>query len=96
MSRFRFVVPSVLAIGIAGAACGQISKTDNSPANVIIPKMERAGIWQPTGGGVQIPIWPASTPLAKPDSGDPRESVTAQDLWEGAIGIGRATSPGRP
>ena len=75
MLRFRFVVPCLLAIGIVGAACGQVSRTDNSPAKVPIPKMEHAGVWQPTAGGVQIPLWPASTPLGKPDSGDRPEGT---------------------
>lgn len=75
MSRFRFVVPCFLALGIAGAACGRTGKTDNAPAKVVIPKMERAGVWQPGAGGVQMPLWPASTPLAKPDSGDRPEGT---------------------
>lgn len=75
MSRFRFVVPSLLAIGIAGAACGQISKPDASPLKIVLPKNERAGVWRPAGGGVQMPLWPASTPLAKPDSGDRPEGT---------------------
>jgi acetyl esterase/lipase len=75
LSRFRVFVPSLLAIGIAGAACGQMSKPDNSPAKGIVPKMERAGVWQATASGVQMPLWPASTPLAKPDSGDRPEGT---------------------
>ena len=75
MSRFGFVVPRLVAVGIAGAACGQISKPDVPPTNVVIPKMERAGVWQPGAGGIQIPLWPASTPLAKPDSGDRPEAT---------------------
>ena len=75
MSRFRFVVPSVIAIGITGAAYGQISKNDNSPSKVVLPKNERAGTWLPAKDGVQIPLWPASTPLAKPDSGDRPEAT---------------------
>lgn len=75
MSRFRFVVPSLLVIGIAGVACGQVSKSETPPAKAVIPKMERPGVWQPADGGVQMPLWPASTPLAKPDSGDRPEGT---------------------
>lgn len=60
---------------MAGAACGHTSKSENSPADAGIPKMERAGVWQPTAGGVQMPLWPASTRLAKPDSGDRPEGT---------------------
>lgn len=71
----RFFVPSLLAIGIAGVVCGQIANADSAPAKVILPKNERAGIWQPTEGGVQMPLWSASTHLAKPDSGDRPEGT---------------------
>lgn len=75
MSRLGLLLPSLLAISIAGAACGQISKPDIEPANPVLPKNEQAGIWQPPPDGVQIPLWPASTPLAKPDSGDRPEGT---------------------
>jgi acetyl esterase/lipase len=75
LPRVRFVLPSLLAFGIAGAACGQSNKPDAPAATTELPKNERAGIWQPTPGGVQIPLWPASTPLAKPDSGDRPEGT---------------------
>lgn len=75
MSRFWFVGPSLLAISIAGAAYGQIRKADNLPDKVVLPKNERAGIWQAPADGVQMPLWPASMPLAKPDSGDRREAT---------------------
>jgi acetyl esterase/lipase len=60
---------------MGGAACGQISNTSSSPPKVVIPKMERAGVWQAPAGGVQLPLWPESTPLAKPDSGDRPEGT---------------------
>jgi len=75
LSRFRFVVPSLLAISIAGAACGHISKANNLPAKVVLPKNERAGTWQAPKEGVQTPLWAASTSLAKPDSGDRPEGT---------------------
>lgn len=95
MSRFRFVVPSLLAISIAGTAYGQISKADNLPAKVVLAKNERAGTWQAPEEGVQAPLWPASTPLAKPDPAiGLRGPVMGRDLWEEVNGIGRAMSPG--
>lgn len=75
MSRFRFVVPSLLAIGIASGAYGRINKNDTAPSKVVLPKNERAGIWQPAKDGVQVPLWPASMPLAKPDSSDRPEAT---------------------
>lgn len=68
-------MPSLLAIGIAGAACGQTSKPDTSPPKEVLLRNERPGVWQPPQGGLQTPLWPASTPLAKPDSGDRPEGL---------------------
>ena len=46
--------------------------------------MERAGIWQPSAGGTQIPLWPANVVLAKPDSGDhPEATGNGSPLVEG-------------
>ncbi|MDZ7281236.1 alpha/beta hydrolase [Sphingomonas sanguinis] len=56
-------------MGLAGNASGQSEKT------VTVPKVEREGVWQPTDGGTQIPLWPANVPLAKPDSGDHPEAT---------------------
>lgn len=75
MLRFRFVVPSLLAIGIAGPACGQTSKSNSSPAKIEVPKVEREGVWQPTTAGTQVPLWPANVALAKPDTGDHPEAT---------------------
>ena len=97
MSRFRFIVPSVLlTLGVAGAACEQASKADDSPAQVV-PKVEREGVWQPTPGGTQVPLWPANAPLAKPDSGDRPEttgngsSLVGGRKWHWATYVTRPT-----
>jgi hypothetical protein len=74
LSRFRFVVPSLLALGLAGAACGQATKSDApSDKRIEVPKVEKKGLWQPTAGGKQIPLWSADVPLLKPDTGDEAE-----------------------
>ncbi|WP_267435345.1 alpha/beta hydrolase [Sphingomonas sp. GM_Shp_1] len=75
MSRFLLVVSSILALGLGGTAYGQASKSDDAPARQVLPKNERPGVWQPPEGGVQNPLWPATTPLAKPDSGDRPEGL---------------------
>ncbi|MEG3148683.1 alpha/beta hydrolase [Sphingomonas sp. ZT3P38] len=75
MSRYGFIIHSVLAIGIAGTACGQASKSDSAPAGIEVPKVERAGVWQPTSDGTQVPLWRANVPLANPDTGDHPEAT---------------------
>lgn len=66
---------SILAIYIVGVAYGQITKNDNAPPKVVFPNNERAGAWQPAKDWVQVPLWPATMPLAKPDSGDRFEAT---------------------
>ena len=95
--RFRFVVPSILAIGIFGTACGQTGRSDNSFAKVEVPKVEREGIWQPTPGGTQVPLWPANVALAKPDTGDHPEAtgngspLVGGKMWHWASYVTRPT-----
>lgn len=85
MSRFRFILPSLLMICMAESACTRQDQADKSgsaadqvistPAPVEVPKVERAGVWQPGPDGTQIPLWPANVPLAKPDTGDHPEAT---------------------
>lgn len=74
MSRFLLIVSSLLTIGFAAAGHGQTRESDTSP-RIEVPKVEREGDWQPTAGGVQVPLWPADVVLAKPDSGDRPEAT---------------------
>jgi acetyl esterase/lipase len=64
-----------LSLGIAAAAFGQSGTTNSSPAKVEVPKVETEGVWQPATDGEQIPLWPASVVLTKPDSGDHPEAT---------------------
>ena len=97
MSRFRFVVPSLLALGVAGAACGQVIKNETFPKKIEVPKVERKGVWQPTAGGTQVPLWPANVALAKPDTGDEAEGtgngspLVGGRMWHWASYITRPT-----
>ncbi|HRJ62928.1 alpha/beta hydrolase [Brevundimonas sp. UBA2416] len=86
----RLIAPLLLAICLSGAACHQAGPAGEpdlgerasqpgpaagSSVRVEVPKVEREGVWQPTAGGTQIPLWPANVPLAKPDSGDQPEAT---------------------
>jgi acetyl esterase/lipase len=73
MARVRTGLSALLALGLAGAASGQAS--ERAPDRAEIPKVEREGVWQPTPGGTQVPLWPADVPLARPDSGDRPETT---------------------
>lgn len=98
MARFWFVVPfTLLALGFADAACSQETNSDNSPARVEVSKVEREGVWQPTASGTQVPLWPASVALAKPDTGDHPEvtgngsSLVGGRKWHWASYVTRPT-----
>jgi acetyl esterase/lipase len=68
MSQCRLILLLLLAFVLPSGARAQ---ADGTP----IPKMEREGVWQAPADGVQMPLWPADVPLAKPDSGD-RPEIT--------------------
>ncbi len=50
-------------------------KNDTSPGKIEVPKVERKGVWQPTAGGTQVPLWSPTVALAKPDTGDEAEAT---------------------
>jgi acetyl esterase/lipase len=87
---FRFSL--VLALGIAGAAWGQ-----TSPSSGTIEIRSTEGVWQPTGGGTQVALWPDDVGLAKPDTGDrPEETGNGSALvggrpWHWAGSVSRPT-----
>lgn len=96
MSPFRFAVPSLLlALSLAGTALAEENKGPSTSAH--IPKMERPGVWQPSEGGKQIPLWPESVALAKPDTGDQSEAtgngsnLVGGEAWHWASYITRPT-----
>ncbi|MBX3479776.1 MAG: alpha/beta hydrolase [Caulobacter sp.] len=69
MSPFKLALPLLLLVlGVAGAADGQAGRVE-------VPKVEREGVWQAPGEGVQTPLWPAEVVLARPDSGDHPEAT---------------------
>ena len=96
MSRFpNFVISLLLSLGVASSACGQSDQ--DTPDRAYVPKVEKEGVWQPTEGGTQIPLWPANVPLAKPDSGDHPEytgngsPLVAGRKWHWATYVTRPT-----
>lgn len=79
------IAPLSLAICLAVAACERAgpasgAKKDTAPpaassVRTEVPKVEREGVWQPGAGGTQIPLWPDTVALAKPDTGDHPEAT---------------------
>jgi acetyl esterase/lipase len=82
----------LLALSIAGVACGQTGTLSQT-----IEKRSKEGVWQPSAGGMQIPLWPQDANVAKPDTGDhPEEtgngsSLVAGQKWHWASYVSRPT-----
>lgn len=97
MSRIGLLASALVALGLAGAAVAQSGRPAPSPARIAVPKVERAGVWQPTPGGTQVPLWPAGVALAKPDSGDHPEAtgngspLVGGRMWHWASYVTRPT-----
>ena len=97
MPNLRVVSALFLAAGIVGAASAQSNPGAGRPARMDVPKVEREGVWRPTDGGTQIPLWPADFPLAKPDTGDHPEAtgngspLVGGRLWHWASYVTRPT-----
>ncbi len=71
MLRSSVILLSLFAaIGITATAGGQERPADNTATRIEVPKVEKEGVWQPSAGGEQVPLWPANMALAKPDTGD--------------------------
>lgn len=60
---------------LLAASSGLIAAREPRLPRVAVPKVETEGVWQAPPGGVQIPLWPADVPLAKPDTGDHPEAT---------------------
>jgi acetyl esterase/lipase len=84
-------------LGVLIATAGPAGANAEPQGRVEVPKIEREGVWQPSSGGVQIPLWTANVPLAKPDSGDRPEatghgsSLVAGREWQWASYVTRPT-----
>lgn len=105
LRRLAFSIPLLLALSgcsnaydavdVAQAEGGQASDINSSSEP--IEKISRQGVWQPAAGGVQIPLWPEDTELAKPDTGDhPEETGNGSNLvagrkWHWAGHVSRPT-----
>lgn len=96
LPRTRINPPALLlAIGLALSA--QAAESGSAPAVADVPKVEREGVWQPTAGGTQVPLWPANVALAKPDTGDHPEAtgngspLVAGKAWHWASYVTRPT-----
>ena len=75
MFHSKFIISLLILAFVADTASVQAIRAENSPAKIEVPKVEKEGVWQPTLGGEQVPLWPANVVLAKPDTGDHPEAT---------------------
>lgn len=97
MIMFDRIRSATVAALLLAATSDPIGARAPSQARLPVPKVEQEGVWQPPPGGVQIPLWPADVPLAKPDSGDHPEAtgngspLVAGHKWHWASYVTRPT-----
>lgn len=87
----------IIGLGMAGANGYQADSPAKQPSDITVPKVEKEGVWQPTDGGTQVPLWPVHVALTKPDSGDHPETTgngsptVAGRKWHWATYVTRPT-----
>jgi acetyl esterase/lipase len=93
VSRLSILQTSlVIALGVAGIACGQTAKPSKE-----LEIRSKVGVWRPAAGATQVPLWPDGAPLARPDTGDrPEETGNGSGLvggrqWHWAANVTRPT-----
>lgn len=97
MSRSIFLVSLIATIIVIGAAYAEAPLAANRPPKIEVPKVESEGVWQPGPEGEQIPLWPDSVALAKPDTGDHLEAtgngspLVGGKMWHWASYVTRPT-----
>lgn len=94
MQTIRFVVASVLLVFGVGAAAGQASEATGASAE--IKKVSRTMVWEPTGEGNQVPLWPEGLAIQRPESDKPEEVGNGSRLvagrpWTWATYVSRPT-----
>lgn len=75
MSRSKLIASLICVAFVAVTASHQPARAGDSPARVEVPKVETEGVWQPTPGAEQLPLWPENVVLTKPDSGNHPEAT---------------------
>ena len=95
MNRLQLVLTSLLLTLGVRAAAAQSTETTSAPTT--IKKVSRTMVWQPGPDGKQIPLWPESLALQKPESGAKPEEIgngsrlVAGRPWNWASNISRPT-----
>ena len=90
MMRSRTIVATIAAALSLAAAPPPTERTE-------VPKVERPGVWQEPAGAEQVPLWPDSVTLTKPDSGDHAEAtgngspLVGGKMWHWASYVTRPT-----
>lgn len=71
MPRSWLIFPWILMALFGASITGGLASTSSQN----VEKRSKAGVWQPTPGGTQVPLWPSGITLAKPDTGDRLEET---------------------
>jgi len=85
---------AALTLDVACAGARRAQQVDRTPAE--IPKVSRQMVWEPGPGGTQLPLWPDSLAIQKPESDKPEEVGNGSRLvaglpWTWASYVSRPT-----
>lgn len=94
MHSIRFILTSVLLALAVRAAAAQTGEASGARAR--IKKVSRPMVWQPGPEGTQVPLWPDSLSIQRPDSNKPEEVGNGSRLvagrpWTFATNVSRPT-----
>lgn len=66
----------LLALPVLTCMSGPVvAQANDTTASTTMKKVSRQGAWRPTADGTQVPLWPDTVALAKPDTGDHSEDT---------------------
>ena len=94
LQTIHFVLASLLLALGADTAAGQTSEASGASAR--IKKVSRPMVWQPGPEGSQVPLWPESLAIQRPESDKPAEVGNGSRLvagrpWNWASSVSRPT-----
>ena len=88
------LIPVLFALGVGCATASQTTERAATPTTV--PIVKRTMVWQPGASGKQVPLWPESLVLKRPESDTPEEvgngsRLVAGRTWNWAGSVSRPT-----
>lgn len=96
MAAERIVLAMASALVALGAGAAVAQTSGSTGVSTTIKKVSRPMVWQPSAEGNQVPLWPESLVIQRPDSNKPEEVGNGSRLvagrpWHWASYVSRPT-----